>query len=107
MAHVRIAVLVLAGLGLAAPAMAVTASDVLNRMTEKEQYGYITGAVDTIILLEQLEHQGNTARSECISNWFYGKEAPGARSIRAMFTRYPAQSAVGLIKILIDRACGQ
>ena len=101
----RIGVIVFAGLAIATSAFAVTARDVLNRMTEKEQFGYITGAVDMALFLEQAPQRGSTPRSQCILAWFYGNDAKGPREVRAMFEKYPDQSAVGLIKVLIDRSC--
>ena len=91
----------------ATPARAVTAGDVLNRMTEKERLGYITGAIDMVMYLEQAEAKGSTPRSACILNWFYAKEAPGPKQVLTLFSAYPDKPAVGLIKIAMDRACGK
>lgn len=92
---------------LAAPLGAITAGDVLDKMTEKEQFGYITGAVDTILYLAQADARGPSTRSECILKWFYGKGAPGLSQVRTMFASNRDKAAVGLIKILADRACGK
>lgn len=89
------------------PALAITAGEVLQRMTDRERFGYITGAVDLAIHLEQVSAKGPTARSNCIQNWYYGKDAPGPRQVVSMFSTNQERTAVGLIKILIDRACGQ
>jgi hypothetical protein len=103
----RIAVIVLAGLAVATPIYAITAGDVLNRMTEKEQFGYISGAVDMLVYLEQVPTRGSTPKSACILNWYNGKDAKGPRQVVAMFDSYQDKSAVGLIKILAERACGK
>jgi hypothetical protein len=88
-------------------ASGVTGNDVLAKMTEKEQFGYITGTIDTMIYLEQVQSGGPSTRSGCIHDWYYGKDAPGPRQVVAMFKVNGDKPAVGLIKILIDRACGK
>jgi hypothetical protein len=100
-----LAAVLLVALAFVSPAGAVTAADVLGRMTDKERSGYITGTVDTILYLEQTAGRGTTPRSACIRQWFYGAEARGPRQIIAILEGYPERPAVGLIKILIDRAC--
>lgn len=91
-----------------APAFAeITARDVLNRMTEKERVGYITGAIDMALFLEQARAQKPTPRSECILKWFYGQGSTAGSQVVAMFDRHPGESAVGLIDLVINRACGK
>lgn len=94
----------LAMLMAATPAFAITAGEVLDKMTEKERFGYITGAVD-MIMLTTATSEKNTAKAECILAWHYGEKAPGPRLIVETFGRYRDRNAVGLIKLLIDRAC--
>ncbi len=88
----------------AVPAWAITAGDVLDKMTEKERDGYITGAVDTAMYLASVQEKNN-AKSECILNWFYAEKAPGPRQVISTFRQYRDKPAVALIKVLIDRAC--
>lgn len=90
----------------AAPASALTAGEVLERMSSRQQNGYITGIVDALLHLEQVPTRGPTPRSGCILRWYYGKEAPGPRQVIFFFDANRDKSAPGLIKILIDRACG-
>jgi hypothetical protein len=92
---------------LTAPLYAITAGDVLRRMDEKQQYGYITGAIDMALYLEQVSTRASTPRSACILEWYYGKNAPGPRQVVQLFDGNQDKSAVGLIKILIERACGK
>lgn len=88
----------------ATPAFAITAGDVLDRMSADERGGYITGAIDTAIYLAAVQEKNN-AKSECILNWYYGDKAKGPREVIATFERYKDKPAVALIKVLIDRAC--
>jgi len=85
---------------------AITGGEVL-KMTEKEQFGYITGAIDTMLYLEQAGAGGSTPRSRCILDWFYGKNSRAAGQIVATFNSYQDRPAVGLVKLLVDRACGK
>jgi hypothetical protein len=86
---------------------AITGGDVLTKMTEKEQFGYITGAIDTMLYLEQAGAGGSTPRSRCILDWFCGKNSRAAGQIIATFNNYQDKPAIGLIKLLADRACGK
>lgn len=89
------------------PAMAITAGEVLDRMSEKEQLGYITGAVDMALYLEQVAVKGATGRSKCILGWFYGPKSSGLRQVLALLEGNRDKTAVGLINIAITRACGR
>lgn len=84
----------------------VTAADVLDKMTEKERFGYITGVVD-LAAYRAASSEANSKKAECIHTWFYGKDAKGLSEIVATFARYRERPAVGLIDVLIGRACGK
>jgi len=88
----------------AVPAWAITAGEVLDKMSEDERFGYITGSVDTAMYLAAVQEKNN-AKSECILNWYYGKNAAGPKQVIDMFRRYRDKPAIALIKVLIDRAC--
>jgi hypothetical protein len=90
----------------ASPAFALTAGDVLDHMTDRERANYISGAVDMAMFAAAVD-QKNGQKSECILNWYYGKDAKGPQEVLATFTRYRDKSAPGLISVLINRACGQ
>jgi hypothetical protein len=90
----------------AVPVYAITAGDVLDRMGADQRSGYLTGAVDMAMYLASAQEKNN-AKAECIMNWYYGKNGPGPRDVIATFDRYPDRPAIGLIKLLIDRHCGQ
>jgi hypothetical protein len=90
---------------IALPAFAVTAGDVLDRMTDKERGGYLSGAVE--MAMYQAGLQGNAKKSECILNWYYKSDGKGSRDVIATFDKYKDKSAVMLIQALIDRECGK
>lgn len=96
--------LMTAALLVAVPAWAITAADVLDRMSDDQRFGYITGAVDTAMYLAAVQEKNN-AKSECILNWYYGKNATGPKQVIDTFRQYRDKPAIALIKVLIDRAC--
>lgn len=98
--------LIAALLVLPVPALAITAGDVLDRMSGPERNGYITGAIDNAMYLAAVQEKNNP-KSECILGWYYGKDAKGPQQVVAMFDRNRDRPAVALLKILIDRACGK
>ena len=92
-------------LAIASPAFAITAGDVLDRMTDKERNGYFDGAIEMAMYTTGI--QGNGKKSECILNWYYKSAGKGARDIVATFDKYKDKQAVMLIQALIDRECGK
>lgn len=90
----------------AVPLWAITAGDVLDRMTEKERLGYIGGAVDMAIYSASTKEKNNP-KAECIHAWFFEKDAKGPSEVIQTFSRYRDRQAVGLITVLIERACGK
>ena len=90
---------------IAHPAFAVTAGDVLDKMTDNERGGYLNGAVE--MAMYNAVTQGNGKKSECILNWYYKSNGKGARDVVATFDKYKDKSAVMLIQALIDRECGK
>lgn len=88
----------------AAPAYALTADDVLSRMAEKERSGYLAGAIEMAIFVEQSQ-TGNADRARCIAAWYFGKQAKGPNEVIATFARYRDKPAAGLLDVLLARAC--
>lgn len=81
---------------------AITAGDVVDKMSEDQQYGYLTGAVDMVIFLHSSNGEGD--RAECILNWFYRDDA-SAKEIVAVFHNYKDKPAIGILHVLINRHC--
>lgn len=88
----------------AVPAWAITAADVLDKMSSDQRHGYLSGVVEMAMYLASTQEKNN-AKSECILNWYFPKGAPGPQQIIDTFHQYRDKPAVGLIKVLIDRAC--
>jgi hypothetical protein len=88
----------------AEPARAITAKDVLEKMTEKERFSYVTGLVD--MLSYQSVLAGNRSRAECITTAFYSKTEETWRLMVSTFEKFSDKNPEGLVVVLMNRACG-
>lgn len=88
----------------ATPAFAVTAGDVLDKMSRDQRFGYITGALD-MAMYKAATLEKDNAKAECILNWYYGKDAPGPKQVIVMFEGNRERNAIALLQVLINRAC--
>jgi hypothetical protein len=86
------------------PASAITAKDVLEKMTDKERFGYVTGLID--MLSYQSVLAGNRDRAKCIADTFYGKTEETWQSVMATFGKFSDKAPEGLVVVLMNRACG-
>lgn len=77
----------------------------MQKMTEKERFGYVTGLVDMLSYQHVLA--GNQERAKCISDAFYKKSDDAWRLVGETFGKYPDKAAEGLIVVLMNRACGK
>lgn len=84
-------------------AFAITAKDVLEKMADKERFGYLTGLVDMLSYQSLLG--GDRKRAECISDAFYKEDAMAKRIFEA-FSRFPDKSPEGLVILLFKQSCG-
>lgn len=85
-------------------ALAISASDVMEKMTEKERFGYLTGLVDMLSYQHVLA--GNQGRAKCISVAFYKKPDDAWRLVGETFAKFPDKAAEGLMVVLMNRSCG-
>jgi hypothetical protein len=95
---------VMAALALPNAAHAITAKDVLEKMTEKERFGYVTGLVDMMSYQSVLA--GNRTRAECVTKTFYDNADATWKLVVAMFEKYSDKAPEGLIVLVMNRACG-
>lgn len=86
----------------AVPAHAITAGDVLDRMTAKERQGYISGAAE--MLAHTLSEAGQRKKSACVVKlYFEGKQ--GREHLIAVFANHRDLPAVGMIQTIANRHC--
>jgi hypothetical protein len=91
-------------LALPSAALAITAKDVMEKMTDKERFGYVTGLVD--MLSYQFVLAGNRTRAECISKAFYGDTEATWKLLVSTFEKFSDKAPEGLVVVLMNRACG-
>lgn len=89
-------------LAVPSPAGAITAGDVMDKMTEPEAAEYTAGAIDMAMYL--YGKNGDDAKAKCILNWFY-QDNTSAKEVVAVFNNYKDKPAIGLLHVLIDRHC--
>lgn len=82
-------------------AHALTAGDVLDKMTTKESNAYVQGAVT--MLAYYIHKEVSEEKGRCILNWFY--EEGGPSEVVEFYDAYKDLDAVGIIRILADRHC--
>ena len=85
-------------------AFAITAKDVMEKMTEKERFGYVTGLVDMLSYQSLLA--GNRQRAQCIADAFYGKKNETWQTLFAVFGKHPDKAPEGLVTVVMNHACG-
>ena len=98
------AVLALAPLMSIHDAFAITAKDVMQKMEEKERFGYVTGLVD--MLSYQALLAGDKKRAQCIADAFYGQKDRTWPLLFKTFGKYPDKAPEGLVVVLMNHACG-
>jgi hypothetical protein len=88
-----------------APASAITARDVMESMTQKERFGYVTGLAD--MLSYQYVLAGDRPRAECITNAFYSQKEGTWKLVYDAFKRFPDKAPEGLVVVLMKQTCGK
>ncbi len=81
---------------------AITALDVMEKMSKEERFNYITGMFD--MMSYQYILSGDEKRGKCIIAKGYRDKSMFVR-IYATFLRYPDKPAAGLVILLMNKAC--
>lgn len=84
------------------PAHAITAGDVLDRMTAKERQGYISGAAE--MLAYTLSEAGQREKSACVVKFYFEGEQ-GREHLIAVFANHRDLPAAGMVQTLANRYC--
>lgn len=99
---------VAAGLALLSPFSAnadtLTASELKQRMNDKEQYFYIQGVVTGFVVTRSAKNDETGAT--CIENWFF--ETPRVRDrIYAAFERFGDKAPSAILYAMATKECGK
>lgn len=89
------------------PANALSADDVLNKMTSDQQTAYVAGVVGGLAYSRFLQDRPDTNGMACINNWYYGSGTAKWDLIETWFARHLDKQAEPLLYVLIKRECGE
>jgi hypothetical protein len=87
-----------------APARAIDAGEVMDKMSDDERSGFIAGSVDMAAHLYAMD--GNGEKADCAVKWLFDDES-SLEEIFAFFDAHKGRDAVGLLSVLINRHCGE
>lgn len=91
----------------AGSAAALTADDVMNKMSEDQRFGYISGIVDGLAFARWQQDKPDNAGTQCIYDWYYGGDGAAGQQILRQFEARPERHADVLIYALIKGQCGE
>jgi hypothetical protein len=94
-------------LSFARETMALTADDVLNNMSVKEQTAYVAGIVGGLAYARFLRDRPDEAGMTCIYDWYYTGEAARHQQINQWFERHLDTPVEPLLYVLIKKECGE
>jgi hypothetical protein len=85
-------------------AMAITAEDVMKKMSKEERFSYLTGLID--MLAYQTAAAGNSAKASCINNVYYrdGKDVAW-KNLYDAFDNFSDRQPAIIVALLVKKAC--
>lgn len=89
---------------IAFPAAALTAQDVLEKMSPDERGAYLIASVEMAAFLAKVN--GDKERSACIMNWWFDTPATNGRVV-AVFERFSDRAPQPILYVLMNKACGK
>lgn len=89
--------------GIPQSAYAITAGDVVDRMTFDERFAWMSASVETMGFL--YAKNGEKQKSVCIIDWYF-KQDGATEELIAVFENHKDLPAVGIIDIVAKRHCG-
>lgn len=87
-------------------AAALTANDVLNNMSSKEQTSYVAGVVGGLAQARWVKDKPDQTGMNCINNWFYNSQEKKWNQIDTWFKKHLEKPANALLYVLIKKECG-
>jgi hypothetical protein len=89
----------------AQPASAVTAEDVMTKMSSEYGQGYLSGMID--MLAYQTGANGNVAKGNCIIDAFFDEKRSAASwaKLRAMYREHRDKRPEILLTVLANQIC--
>lgn len=84
-------------------AHALTAGDVLTRMSTKELSAYLSGNIDMAAQLAYFN--GRQQQSDCIVDWYYHKN--GVKQVMQALYKFKDHQVQPVVYALIEKTCGK
>jgi hypothetical protein len=86
-------------------ASAITADDVMKKMSDKERQGYLTGLID--MLAYQTAAAGHREKGNCIADAFYDdkKNTESWTRLHTVFRQYSDKRPEILLSVLAGQIC--
>lgn len=87
-------------------AQALTADDILNKMSSKEQTAFISGYVGGMAYTRWLKERPDKNGMNCIYHWFHGDNKKAWGQIDSLLVKNLDKSIEPLLYVLIKKECG-
>ena len=88
-------------------AQALTADEVMNKMSDEQRHGYVSGIVDGFAFARWQADKPEKTGMQCIYDWYYSGEIETKRNIYAWFERHLDKNADALMYVLVKKECGE
>lgn len=88
-------------------ANALTAGDVLNKMTSEQSVSYINGVIEGLAYSRWLRDRPSSKGSKCIYDWYYQGGKKSFNQTMSWLERHPDKPVGALIYVLTKKKCGE
>lgn len=90
-----------------APCLAITAKDVMQKMSKQERFSYLSGLID--MQMFQAGQSGKAAASQCMHDTYYaeaGGAGDGWSKLYDALDQFPDKEATAIVYLLGLKVCG-
>lgn len=87
-------------------AKALTAGDVMNKMTIDQRLGYMDGIIEGLAFARWLKDKPSKVGMKCIYDWYYSDAEKIHGRITTWFNRHTDKPAGALMYVLTKKECG-
>lgn len=87
-------------------AFALTAKEVLTKMSADERHAYKAGIVDGLAQARWLKDKPDSTGMQCTYDWFYKNGETSRANLLQLMERNPDKQMSGLIYVLVKKSCG-
>ena len=90
-----------------AQAKNLDAGFVLNKMDDKQRYGFVSGVVEGLAYARFLRDRPHEEGMICITDWYYGGGVEVWKKIERWLARHPDKPVGVLLYVLVKKKCGE